>query len=101
MARLSYHRASRVREGDLRKQRVVNTNRGGRRVRLGRPDQGVRCAKARQDTEDWLPVVKLLFEQVTDAAARDSDVLIAGPIPAQSARRCSIPSFQCADAHTR
>lgn len=41
-------------------------------------DQTSAQAQVRTDAGDWLPVVKLPFEQVTDATARDSDVMIAG-----------------------
>jgi hypothetical protein len=41
-------------------------------------DQASARAQVRTDAGDWLPVVKLPFEEVTDAASRNSDVLIAG-----------------------
>lgn len=41
-------------------------------------DQASAQAQVRTDAGDWLPVVKLPFEQVTDATSRNSQVLIAG-----------------------
>jgi hypothetical protein len=41
-------------------------------------DQASAQAQVRTDAGDWLPVVKLRFEEVTDVASQNSDVLIAG-----------------------